>query len=296
MIGTEFYSGQGLGNQLWSYAVIRSIAERQGFDYGFLGTKRFKAPWMKLDFGDHNPKGTSSGPETRIPQGFTNYISEEMQRHESGADISPLDPKVLNAPDGAFVDGVFQSENYFHNIDEVKSWFYTGLATRDVCTVNIRGGEFKGTSDLFLTKSYYASAIEEMRLLTGIDRFEIVTDDPALAKKWFPTLPVFSSGGVKRFHGGIYLHPSSDRIRKDFERLQTSKFIISSNSSFSWWGAFTNRDVEVVIAPKYWARHNSSDGFWSNGDSLTRGWLWLDRDGALFSYEQCRAEIAKPAS
>ena len=52
MIGTEFYKGQGLGNQLWAYAVIRSLAEDHGYDFGFLGTDKFKGKWLELDFGN----------------------------------------------------------------------------------------------------------------------------------------------------------------------------------------------------------------------------------------------------
>lgn len=291
MIGSEFYKGQGLGNQLWAYAVVRSIAASRNLDFGFLGTDKFKAPWMSLDFGHGRSRGTTRIPIARIPEGFTAYLREKMVRHESGADISPMDPLVLKAKDGTFLDGTFQSEKYFHDIAEVKSWFRLEAERRDVCVLNIRGGEFKGTRELFLGRDYFAAAMEAMTSLVGVDQFEIVTDDPWLAKEWFPGIAVYSSGGVKRFHGGLYLHPAHELVRRDFQRIQTARYVICSNSSFSWWGAYTNQHAEVVIAPKYWARYNTSDGYWSNGDALTSGWLWLDRRGGLFNYETCLAEL-----
>ncbi len=35
MITTEFYEGQGLGNQLWLYAVVRAIEKIMRFLLGF---------------------------------------------------------------------------------------------------------------------------------------------------------------------------------------------------------------------------------------------------------------------
>ena len=291
MIGTEFYKGQGLGNQFWVYAVIRSLAETHGYEFGFLGTEKFKGKWFELDFGKHNPESSTRFPEPRIPAGFNRYYLEEKIVHSSGADISPLDPAVAEVKDGTFLDGSFQSEKYFRDPDRVRGWFRPSGAVRDLCVINIRGGEFKGVPELFLGRRYYELAVAEIQHRFGDVAFEIVTDDAKLARSWFPNFPVHSSGGVKRFHGGYYLHPKSDRIRMDFERLQTARYLIIGNSSFSWWGAYTNPFAEFTLAPKFWARYNTSDGYWSNGDSLTSGWHYLSRDEGVFSYEECLGEL-----
>ena len=62
------------------------------------------------------------------------------------------------------------------------------------------------------------------------------------------------------------------------------------NSSFSWWAAWTNRIAKEVVAPKYWASHNFSDGFWATGDILTQGWTWLDRFNDFKTSEECGFE------
>ena len=46
-----------------------------------------------------------------------------------------------------------------------------------------------------------------------------------------------------------------------------------------------------MIAPKYWARHNVSDGFWSSEQNLYPSFTYLDREGKLFSAEDCRKEL-----
>lgn len=295
MIGTQFYKGQGLGNQLWAYSVVRSLAEEFNFDFGFLGTQNFKGVgFVDLDFGRAIQDKLLRFPKERVPNGFVSYLREELVRHAaSGSDISPMDERIRRISDGTFVDGTFQTEKYFSDREKVKAWFDLGLGAEDICVISLRGGEFKGVKDLFLPHSYFLRAIELVRAQDSKVEFEVVTDDEKLAREWFPGFRIQTSGGVKRLHGGIYLHPNRHKIMLDFAKIQSARYLIMSNSSFSWWGAFTNRVSEMVIAPKYWARHNISDGFWSNGDSLTRDWLWLDRNGSLTTYEQCAKELAE---
>ena len=52
MLVTEFYKGQGLGNQLACYMTARVIALDRGFELGVMHPERFKgADFMSLDFG-----------------------------------------------------------------------------------------------------------------------------------------------------------------------------------------------------------------------------------------------------
>lgn len=46
-----------------------------------------------------------------------------------------------------------------------------------------------------------------------------------------------------------------------------------------------------MIAPKYWARHNVSDGFWASEQNIYSGWQYMDRKGYLFSSDECRREL-----
>jgi hypothetical protein len=52
-----------------------------------------------------------------------------------------------------------------------------------------------------------------------------------------------------------------------------------------------SKTIEEIVAPKYWASHNFSDGFWASGDILTQGWTWLDRYNNFTTSEECRLEI-----
>ena len=295
MIGTCLYKGQGFGNQLWVYAVTRAAALRWGFEFSILNSNYFKgSDFLKLDFGK-SAKTRRRIPSNEVPSGFTKtYFEKKVIDKKFNCDISPFDPDIWRPVDGTLLEGPLQSENYILDYkDQISRWFRVESEQFDGCVINIRGGEYKNNRDLFLGKDYYRNAISKIRDIDSNCDFLIVTDDPSIAHDLFPEYSIKSSGGVKIILNRFYRSPKSRLIGNDFSLVQNAKYLILSNSSFSWWGAWTNPYAEFVIAPKYWARHNVSDGFWSQGDSLTRGWHWLDRKGVLSEYEECAREISK---
>jgi hypothetical protein len=296
VIVTEFYEGQGLGNQLWTYAVLRSTAIALGYEYGIQSPGRFKGQgFINLDPGKKVYGLPSSAPSRLKPFGVKNIHQEPRLLHKSeGFDITTQDASMKDLPDRTKIYGYFQAEDYLLEFKEkIRSWFQHKNPTStptNICYIHIRGGDFVGSKNLLLGANYYRSAMFKMNQLhPGID-FRILTNDTLLAREYLPTIPIES----RYVDGEIESGPSinlDDRIGIDFNKLQHARYLILSNSSFSWWAAWTNRNADLVIAPKYWARHNSSTGFWSLGDSLTREWKWLDRGDVLSSYEDCRSEL-----
>ncbi len=66
-----------------------------------------------------------------------------------------------------------------------------------------------------------------------------------------------------------------------------------ANSSFAYFPAFTSDTVQYILAPKYWARHNVSDGYWASEQNIYAGWHYMDRHGRVFTDTQCREELAR---
>jgi hypothetical protein len=57
---------------------------------------------------------------------------------------------------------------------------------------------------------------------------------------------------------------------EDFKAMQTCKYHIIANSSFSWWTAWlSERADKVVIAPQKWFNQGPSD----TQDLLPKNWL-----------------------
>ena len=84
MICTELYNGQGLGNQLWLYAVTRTKALDLGVDFGIMSPEKFKGlHFLDLDFGRQvfGGSGPEGGPPLLLPDQLHGYYREPLVRH-----------------------------------------------------------------------------------------------------------------------------------------------------------------------------------------------------------------------
>lgn len=269
MIVTKLHKGQGLGNQLWSYVVTRVIARKRGLTFGIKSPEVFLGKdFMNLDFGETVKNITH------------NYTEKHMSHPVTGADISLYDSELINISDNTEIAGVMQDENYILDYkNEIREWLKiknintSEFEGDDICILNFRGGEYTRHPELYLSKKYWDDALAHMRTINPDFKFAIITDDVSAAKQMLPEIPAYHFD-----------------IGKDYAIVANAKYLILSNSSFAWFPAWLNPNLKYCIAPKYWARHNVSDGYWSTGSNLTRGFMYQDRDGILFYYEACLAE------
>jgi len=285
MIVTEIYNGQGWGNQLWCYVTTRVIATDLGCSFGIQCPEKFKGiNFMNLDFGEEviGGSGPEGGPPISLPRGIKQYYAEKKIIHPNGSDIRLYDKYLVSVTDGTKIDGVMQDEQYiFHRKEEIREWLKVrdeydcfDYSNEKICIINFRGGEYVGVPELFLTKKYWDDAIHNMQSVRDDMIFVVVTDDVKTAKKFFPNFDVF--------------HFS---IEKDYVIIKNAHYLILSNSSFAWFPAWLNTNLKFCIAPKYWARHNISDGYWSCGYNITSGWTYQDKNGTLQDYDSCVQEF-----
>lgn len=288
MIITEFYHGQGLGNQLAVYVTTRAIATDRGLSFGYkglenLGDRRYNSNglyFMDLDLGDPIPSDIQ----------FNHYEEKQIRikfnhsHHDStlGCDIRDYDPNLITVPDNTKIDGTMQSEKYFyHRKEDIKKWLKVkdeydckDFVSDDICVINIR--DYEGDHTLFLTRNYWGNAIYHMLSINPNMQFLVITENPDCAKRLLPEL----SENVYHFD-----------IAKDYSIIKNARWLILSNSSFAYFPALTNEEARLIIAPKYWARHNVSDGYWATSSNLCRDFYYMDRSGNLQSYEECRREF-----
>lgn len=288
MIVTEIYNGQGLGNQLFCYITTRSIALENGYEFGIMNPYKFKClDFLDLDFGKEvvGGSGPEGGPPTQLPDGILNYYYEkQLNDSRFNCNITEIDEYLLNIPDNTKIDGILQSEDYFiKRKSEIKNWLKVKpdsdcyeFSNENICVINLRGGEYRAVSDLYLTENYWSKAVDNMLKINPNFRFVVITDDVNAGKQMFPNYEVY------HFNVG-----------KDYSIIKNAHYLILSNSSFSFFPTWTSETVKYVIAPKYWARHNISDGFWSCGYNIYRDWNWMDRDGKIYSYDECISEKNK---
>jgi hypothetical protein len=285
MITTEIYRGQGLGNQLACYIATRVIAKDKNFEFGIKSPENFKClDFLELDFGGKvlGGNGPEGGTPRALPEGIKYYYNERKLVHGNGTDIRTYDENLVGIPDNTKIDGIMQDEQYIiHRKEEICNWLKikpgknrTDFSNEKTCVINFRGGEYVGIKEVFLPKKYWIDAMSHMRTRNPEMEFVVVTDDVKTAKKFFP-----------------YLKISHDSIGSDYSIIQNAHYLIISNSSFAFFPAWLNEKVKLVIAPKYWARHNISDGYWACSYNITLGWMYQDRDGKLYDYNSCINEF-----
>ena len=294
MIVTEFYNGQGLGNQLWCYFVTRVIAHKNGYEFGIQSSYKFKGKeFISIDFGNEviGGFGPEGGPPNSLPEGISNYYHEKLHRHKNGVDISKMDNNLLTIADNSKIDGNMQSVRYIKNYRNViMSWIKIiksdSIELADnLCVIHIRGGDFRFSTAL-LGRSYYDGAINKMMSKNENMKFVIVTDDINYSRSIYPNIPIIGGSSTDYTDINIAPHHMGGPVWMDWNILFNAKNVIMSASSFSFWPVYLNSKA-YVIAPMYWADYNRSDGYWSCGDSIVDGWFYIDRSGLMLSSSEC---------
>ena len=288
MLATEILKGQGIGNQLFCYVTARSIAHTRGLDFGIKdsgcsGDKRYNQDgfyWFDLDWGQE------------VLDGLDVYYEKEVRKklntchHDMtiGCDIRGYDQGLMDVPDNTMIFGNMQDEKYFHHNKElVNEWLKVkkeydtyDYMDDDVCVLNYRGGEYVGFHELYLTREYWMNAMENMTKINPNMKFVTITDDINASQTLLPEIPAY--------------HFTVD---KDYAIIKNSKHVILSNSSFPFFAVYTSDTIENIIAPKYWARHNVSDGYWAMSQNIYSGWTYQDRYGNISTSEECVKELGK---
>lgn len=288
MITSEFFYGQGLGNQLFVYVTTRTIAKDRGLDFGFtgltnFGDRRYNSQglyFMDLDLGNPVNESEISSVYTEVEK----RILTNSSHHDStiGCDIRLIDPKLSLVSDNTKILGIMQGEDYFyHRKSEILDWLRikpehdcTDFVDDNICVLNFR--DYKGADELFLPREYWAKAIYHMLAINPSMQFLVITENPKVAIEMLPEL----SENTYHFDVG-----------KDYSIIKNARWLILSNSSFAYFPAFTNTNSKLTIAPKYWARHNVSNGYWSCGYNLYRDFVYMDRMGNLQTYDECKREF-----
>ena len=289
MLGTELLKGQGLGNQLFCYVTTRCIAKERGYDYSILGSETLANNihsncglyFMDLEFG--------------VPSVREDYTREYWEREDRlflpnsshdlqhGAYVTGTDLDLLNIEDNVLIAGNMQAEDYYIKYkEEIKQWLKVKpeydcyeYSRDNLCILHLRCTDYMDSPELFLRRKYWLDGMANMRKINPNMEFMIITNDTKEAEKLIP--------GVKAYNFNL---------AKDYAIIKNAKYLLLANSSFTYFPAFTSDVEQYVIAPKYWARHNVSDGYWASEQNIYEGFHYMDRAGDIFTAQECRQELA----
>ena len=153
------------------------------------------------------------------------------------------------------VRGYFQSIGYLDFVPQGPScrridvpmdrnYIKNEMGSQSWSSVHFRLGDFR-LSKSFLGLDYYEKAIEYLLEHGSPKRFVLFSDEPKFAMK------LVTSTKAARW---ITVAPAPDRLSalQALRLMSEAKSSIVANSTLSWWGAATNPEANIVVAPRLW--------------------------------------------
>ena len=237
MIAGIFHEGSGLGDQLFRYITVRTVAQDKGYDWGMINPENFKGEgWMDtwLEEAPVHPR---------------TFIEKDVR--DGNVDVRSYDPEINFVEDNTILDGSFEDDKYWrHNLDNISEWLATEpLDVPDTtCVVGFRGGEYASQPDLFLGQDYYQASTDKI----VSEHYQVHTDDPHLAKQMFPDWEVVENEPVS--------HSKHTNMGFNWRSARYAKHAIVPNSAFFILPRILKHHEDsdaVTVAPRYWARRNT---------------------------------------
>lgn len=292
----------GLGNQLFQYAVGRSLSLKTGSRL-YLETSTFKRspnpnlPPRTLHLPSYAIQAETihhSIEKSLLLNGrlklfsLLSRINPELATricrvHKDLQDPHRFTPYVLDIPGNVFLYGYYQSEKYFRSIREVlleelslrnkpsginRKWRAHIDEKRSV-GVHIRRGDYV-EQGWTLPTEYYRSSIERLNynINKGLHLF-FFSDNIGWVKE--NTRRILPDNFPKEKASYVNRNENKE-AHKDLWLMSGCTHNIISNSTFSWWGAWLNQNKEkTVFAPAYWIRNRVE-----NLDIIPDRWKTID--------------------
>ncbi|MGH1590655.1 alpha-1,2-fucosyltransferase [Methylobacterium phyllosphaerae] len=265
----------GLGNQMFQYALGRSLAIKHGMplllDKSFYADEHgVNVTVREYDLGHFKIRAVA------LPDTIARLVSPDrnsgmprlLERWTSRAfglkreTSMRFDPSIFLAPGKTIFEGYWQSEKYF---DDIRDFLLAELVPRmplssgfiaatqeiklnDLASIHVRRGDYvtnataaayHGTCSI----EWYKAAVAAVEARAGVRRFLVFGDDLDWAREnlRFLAEPIFAD----EFDlCGAW---------EDLYLMSHCRHNIIANSSFSWWAAWLNRfERKIIVAPRKW--------------------------------------------
>jgi hypothetical protein len=264
----------GLGNQLFQYSTARHLAEIRGsvlkIDIsGFETYKLHKYSLWPFNIQENfasSEEVAKLAPKMGIVRRILMRVSCRPQKlaktHIKEKAPFYFNPEILKLPDEVYLDGYWQNEKYFSDIEDIirceiavktpqmgkNKELAEQITSCEAVSIHIRRGDYisnnntnkkHGTCNL----DYYFRCLEYITNTINHPHIFVFSDEPKWAcdnlKLTHPTTIVDCNGVDKNY--------------EDIRLMSQCKYNIIANSTFSWWAAWLNKCPDkIVIAPKKW--------------------------------------------
>lgn len=280
--------GQGLGNQMFQYAFYSAMKEtypktdvRMEID-AFLGSahngfeldrifgieKNEVSLREAVKYANRYPQGQKLSSVLRPIWAAKRKIAGINENHIRFADGTPFEEKVfhLDPAQNYILEGFWTNIKYFDFIRnqvvnafrfqkelEGRNLIYKEqIENSNSVGVHIRHGDYAASGFYILDINYYKKAFEILESRESNLKFFFFSDDIQFVKKEFSYLSNYEI---------VEGNKGSDSYI-DMQLMSLCKHNIIANSSFSFWGAYLNKNPEkIVIAPDKLSKANKEGLF-----------------------------------
>lgn len=194
-----------------------------------------------------------------------NYIFEKEANQENN-----FNPKYLELISDKYIAGYFNSWKYFENIKEEVRKIFTfpeilesdkenfeilnKIKSSESISIHVRRGDYVGSNLDVCDLDYYKRAVDKVldelikrNIIDNNINFFIFSDDIEWCRENFQFI---------NNHKVWYINSNKwQNSYKDMQLMSECKHNIIPNSTFSWWGAWLNKNEnKIVIVPEYWLK------------------------------------------
>jgi hypothetical protein len=257
----------GLGNQMFQYALGKSLAETHGVPLK-LDIRGYERPKRKetvriYELNRYNIHASiATNAEIKTLQRQKRLLDIVFGRKHIYQEKSfSYDPAVFSVGLDMYVSGYWQSYKYFQDIDSmVKRDFtliesstdevaklMTDIARADSVAVHVRRGDYVSNAHAnafhgVCSLGYYHEAIRYIKSQIETPHFFVFSDD----------IP-WCRANLSLPNSVRFMDYSGRNTHEDMRLMRACKHFIIANSTFSWWGAWlSSYSKKIVVAPKQW--------------------------------------------
>ena len=261
----------GLGNQMFQYALGRHLALKNK-DILKLNTQNLTTakeqgniyrPFDLESFCIYKEIAEVSEIEkVQYPYGTFSKINSLIRRKVFKRYNIIFDKKFLNLSGNIYLDGYWQSPNYFDSIRKTLLEDFKlndglsasgkiiedSIKSTNSVSLHVRRGDYVQNSRVLdeygiCSVSYYERALSEIAKLYSDYTVYVFSDDI----EWVKNNLQFKNSSV------VFIKDESITSAQELYLMSKCKHNIIANSTFSWWGAWLNNNPDkIVIAPTPW--------------------------------------------
>jgi uncharacterized protein (DUF1499 family) len=261
----------GLGNQMFQYAIAKSIAQKNNdtfkLDITFYPKQTLRKYELNLLNINENIALENESIQLRGKEGFIFRVCKKLSlplnrptSYLQEKENTVFDETIYNQEGNIYLDGFWQNEKYIIDIRKELIQDFTPKNNRSIeaqkylnninktnsISLHVRRGDYvsnqhtnnvHGVCDI----NYYKRAIDYIKNEIENPIFYIFSDDIIWCKENFSFLKE-----------KVFIDKTENLI-DDLELMMHCKHNIIANSSFSWWGAWLNTNKQkIVISPILW--------------------------------------------